>query len=50
MRVPSAQMGRLAAEYLLARLAGRDVRQAISLGAELILRASTAPPSRSARR
>ena len=31
MRVPSAEMGRLAAEYLLARLAGRDVRQAHSL-------------------
>jgi len=50
MRVPSAEMGKLAAEYLLARLAGRDVRQAIALDAELILRASTAPPPRGGRR
>jgi LacI family transcriptional regulator len=43
MRVPSAAMGRLAAEHLLARIAGVDASKAIALDSDLILRASTAP-------
>ena len=46
MRVPSAAMGRHAAEHLLARLHGRDTLQALALDAELIVRGSTAPPPR----
>jgi LacI family transcriptional regulator len=42
--VPSAAMGRLAAEHLLARIAGRDSAHAVPLAAELIVRGTTAPP------
>ena len=49
MRVPSADMGRLAAEHLLARLAGRDTPKAIALEPELIVRGTTAPPPRRSR-
>lgn len=45
MRVPASAMGRLAAEYLLARIAGRETSSAIALEAELIVRGSTAPPA-----
>jgi LacI family transcriptional regulator len=43
MRVPSAAMGRLAAEHLLARIAGNDTSNAVALDSDLILRGSTAP-------
>jgi DNA-binding LacI/PurR family transcriptional regulator len=44
MRVPSSEMGTQAADYLLARLAGAAVPDFIELDAELIVRATTAPP------
>lgn len=47
MRVPSSEMGRCAAEYLLARLAGEAPPPSTELDVELIVRASTAPPARS---
>lgn len=43
MHVPSAAMGTLAAEHVLARVAGRDAAHAIALDAELIVRGSTGP-------
>lgn len=46
VRVPSAAMGELAADYLLARLDGRSVPDLVALEAELIVRESTAPPPR----
>jgi DNA-binding LacI/PurR family transcriptional regulator len=48
MRVPAAQMGRLAADHLLARFAGRDGSGVVALEAELIVRGSSgpAPPPR----
>lgn len=46
MHVPAAEMGRLAAEHLLARLEGRDAAGGVTLDAELIVRASSAPPAR----
>ena len=46
VHVPSELMGRLTAEYLLARLAGETVPHATKLDANLIVRASTAPPRR----
>ncbi len=45
MRVPSSEMGTQAADYLLARLAGTAVPDFIELDAELIVRATTAPPA-----
>jgi LacI family transcriptional regulator len=45
IRVPSAEMGRLAASYLIDRLAGRITPALVELEAELILRGTTAPPS-----
>ena len=44
MRVPSAAMGRLAAEHLLARIAGRESSNTVALEVELIVRGTTAPP------
>jgi LacI family transcriptional regulator len=44
MRVPSATMGRLAAEYLLARIGGNASASTIALEADLIVRGTTAPP------
>jgi LacI family transcriptional regulator len=46
IRVPSAAMGHLAAENLLARIAGRETSNAMVLDVELILRGTTAPPKR----
>jgi len=45
LRVPSAAMGRHAAEYLVDRLDGRTAPDCIELDVELILRETTAPPS-----
>jgi len=42
MRVPSASMGRLAAEHLLARIAGHETSNAVALDCDLILRGTTA--------
>jgi len=44
MHVPSLQMGRGAAEYLLARLAGEHPPTATELEVSLIVRGTTAPP------
>ena len=42
--VPTEELGRRAADYLLDRIAGRTVLDHIELAASLILRGSTAPP------
>ena len=44
MRVPSAEMGRRAADFLLARINGETVPDKVELEAELIVRGTTAPP------
>lgn len=44
MHVPSVSMGKGAAEYLLARLAGENPPNATELEASLIVRGTTAPP------
>ena len=44
MHVPSVRMGKGAAEYLLARLAGEKPPNATELEASLIVRGTTAPP------
>lgn len=44
MHVPSVRMGKGAADYLLARLAGEDPPNAIELEASLIVRGTAAPP------
>ncbi|OGK84666.1 MAG: LacI family transcriptional regulator [Candidatus Rokubacteria bacterium GWC2_70_16] len=44
MHVPSEEMGRRAAEHLLARLAGKPVAPATRLEVSLIVRGTTAPP------
>ncbi|NNG05542.1 MAG: LacI family DNA-binding transcriptional regulator [Inquilinus sp.] len=44
MHVPSDDMGRLAAEYLLDRIDGRPTPGATKLGVDLIIRGSTGPP------
>jgi LacI family transcriptional regulator len=46
VHVPSAEIGRLAAEHLLARLAGRRVRRSEEVPAELVVRGTTASPPR----
>jgi len=50
MHVPSEEMGRRAADYLLARLNGEAVPDQTELEANLILRGSTAPPTRNQRK
>ena len=45
MRVPSWEMGRSAADYLLKRLAGETPSAVTELEVELIARATTAPPA-----
>ena len=42
--VPAREMGRRAAEYLLARLEGAPVLEATELEATLVIRGTTAPP------
>lgn len=49
MHVPSSEMGRTAADYLLKRLAGETPVAATELEAELIVRGTTAPPPHSRR-
>lgn len=44
VRIPSAEMGTLAADYLLARIAGRDALARQELETQLIIRATTARP------
>jgi LacI family transcriptional regulator len=44
VRFPAADLGALAAQHLLARLAGRDVEMRTELPVELVVRGSTAPP------
>jgi LacI family transcriptional regulator len=45
VRFPTAELGTLAAQHLLARLAGRRVPPRSELPVELVVRESTAPPS-----
>ena len=45
IEVPTAQMGRLAAEYLIDKLAGQQPRPFTNLEARLIARNTTAPPA-----
>jgi LacI family transcriptional regulator len=45
VRVPTDQIGRRAARYLLARIFGRDEAIQFEVGSEIIFRASCAPPS-----
>lgn len=44
VRVPAAEMGRLAAERMLARLAGRQVPKVEEMRAEVLIRGSTGRP------
>lgn len=44
VRVPTRELGQLAAQHLLARLAGQEVERLREVSVELIVRASTAPP------
>lgn len=44
IRVPAADIGRRAADYLLDRLAGQDPPAHTELDAELVVRGTTAPP------
>lgn len=46
MHVPTAEMGRLAADHLLDRIEGRPVRQQTRVEVELVVRGSTGPPGR----
>lgn len=46
VRFPTAELGTLAAQHLLARLAGKTVPQRRELPVELVVRESTAPPRR----
>jgi LacI family transcriptional regulator len=46
LRIPVAEIGRLAAERMLARIAGGDVPRAQEVPVDLVVRASTAPPPR----
>ena len=46
MRIPVAEIGRFAAERMLARIAGGDVPRAQDVPVDLVVRASTAPPAR----
>ena len=43
IRIPTADIGRRAAERLLARLAGKHVARVEDVGAELVVRGSTGP-------
>jgi LacI family transcriptional regulator len=45
LRIPVAEIGRLAAERMLARLSGRDVPRAQEVPVDLVVRASTASPA-----
>lgn len=47
IRVPAAEMGRLSAEYLLAKLDGTPVPEKTELQAVLVVRETTAPPAAS---
>jgi len=47
VRVPAAELGQRAADYLLSRLAGRPVAPRIELPTSLTVRGTTAPPDRS---
>ena len=44
VRVPSAEIGRIAARVLIARLEGRDYSAPLEAQAELVIRASSGPP------
>ena len=46
LRFPAEDLGALAAQHLLARLAGREVEMRTELPVELVVRESTAPPSK----
>ncbi len=44
IRIRSAEIGQVAGDYLVARMAGQSMVRVTEIDAELILRASTAPP------
>lgn len=44
VRVPTREIGRLAAEHLLARVAGPEAQRVREVSVELVVRRSTAPP------
>ncbi len=46
MQVPSEEMGRAAADYLLARLNDETVPEYTELEVNLVVRGSTAPPTK----
>jgi len=46
IRIPSVEIGRLAARHLLARLNGQAASKRTDLGVELVVRGSTAAPAR----
>ena len=50
LHIPTTDIGRRAAERLLARLAGKRVPRAEEVPVELVLRASVGPVRKSARR
>lgn len=43
MRIPTLEIGRRAAQHILARLAGEEVEKRVELPVELVVRGSTAP-------
>ena len=45
MRLPTVELGRLTANYLLDRLAGKEIARLTELKVELVVRGSTAPPA-----
>jgi LacI family transcriptional regulator len=44
LHIPAAEMGRRAAEYLLARLGGKPMPRSTELEVGLLVRGTTAPP------
>ena len=44
VRVPSAEIGRVAARVLIARVEGREHSEPLEAQAELVIRASSGPP------
>jgi LacI family transcriptional regulator len=43
MRIPTQEIGRRAAQHILARLNGEEVEKRVELAVELVVRGSTAP-------
>jgi DNA-binding LacI/PurR family transcriptional regulator len=45
VRIPTAEIGRRAAQHILARLNGAETEKRTELTVDLIVRGSTAPPA-----